>query len=86
MMNRLDDACIWAKVRLCKAKEGIQEFFSNQDGVANVVATIIVLLITVLLIAAFWDQLQGWIEGIMDQIFDKNDWSYTGGGTGQGLQ
>lgn len=72
MMNRLDDACIWAKVRLCKAKEGIQEFFSNQDGVSNVVATIIVLLITVLLIAAFWGQLKEWVSGIMDQIFGQS--------------
>ena len=69
MMNRLDDACIWAKVRLYKAKESVKEFFSNQDGVSNVVATIVVLLITILLIAAFWEQLSKWINGIMSQIF-----------------
>ena len=69
MMNRLDDACIWAKIRLCKAKESVQKFFANQDGVSNVVATIVVLLITILLIAAFWKQLSGWITGIMSQIF-----------------
>ncbi|OUQ14717.1 archaellin/type IV pilin N-terminal domain-containing protein [Lachnoclostridium sp. An138] len=72
MMNRLDDACIWAKVRLYKAKESVKEFFSNQDGVSNVVATIIVLLITVLLIAAFWNQLKEWVSGIMDQIFGNS--------------
>lgn len=71
MVNMLDNACIWARVRLCKAKEGVKEFFSSQDGVAPVVATIVILLITVLLIAFFWEELQKWISGIMGDIFDE---------------
>lgn len=69
MLNLLDNAYIWARAKLCRAKDRVEEFLSSQDGISNVVATIIVLLITVLLIAAFWDQLQTWIQGIMDQIF-----------------
>ena len=36
------------------------------------VATIIILLIVVLLIGVFWDRLQEWLSGIMDQIFGSS--------------
>lgn len=71
MTDKLNRACVWARIRLCKAQEKAAEFLANQDGVSNVVATIVVLLITVLLIAAFWEQLKEWIDNIMDQIFSK---------------
>lgn len=70
-MTMLDRAYIWSSIRLSRVKDNVKEFFSRQDGVSNVVAVIIVLLITVLLIAAFWSQLKTWIQGIMDQIFDS---------------
>ena len=69
MMNALDRGYIWTTVRLSMMKNNVKEFFRQQDGVSNVVATIIVLLITVLLIAVFWNQLQLWIDAIMDRIF-----------------
>lgn len=69
MMNVLDRAYIWTTIRLSRARDNAKEFLSSQDGVSNVVAVIIVLLITVLLIAAFWSQLKTWIQGIMDDIF-----------------
>ena len=68
-MSALDNMLISARVRMMKAGERIQEFLSGEKGVSNVVATIIVLLITVLLIGFFWDELQKWIDGIMDTIF-----------------
>lgn len=68
-MNKLDCLYFGARLRLEKAGERIRNFFASQDGVANVVATIITLLIVVVLIAVFWEQLSGWVKGIMDTIF-----------------
>ena len=69
MMNVLDRAYIWTTIRLSSAKDRMKEFLSDQDGISNVVAVIIVLLITVLLIGVFWDRLQEWINDIMNDIF-----------------
>lgn len=68
-MSMLDNGYIWLQVRANKAKEDVKAFLAEQSGVSNVVATIIVLLITVLLIAAFWTQLKTWVQGLMGQIF-----------------
>ena len=42
----------------------------SQDGVSNVVATIIILLIVVLLIGVFWDRLKTFVGDMMDKIFN----------------
>ena len=68
-MRMLDKICIGAMIRANMAKDKVKEFLEEQDGVSNVVATIIILLIVVLLIGAFWDRLKEWIGAIMDQIF-----------------
>lgn len=79
MVNALDRAYIWAYIKMSQVKDDVKEFLSNQSGVSNVVATIIVLLITVLLIAAFWGRLKTWINDIMGQIFGN---SFDGTGLG----
>lgn len=71
-MNMLDRLYIRAQIGMLKAKAGIKNFFASQDGVSNVVATIIILLIVVLLIGVFWDRLQGWLKGLMDKIFSSD--------------
>ncbi len=68
-MNVLDKGYIWLALKAGKMKERMKEFCLAQDGVANVVATIVVLLITVLLIAAFWTQLKEWVSNLMSTIF-----------------
>lgn len=75
----LDKICIGAMIRANMAKDKVKEFLQEQDGVSNVVATIIILLIVVLLIGAFWDRLKEWIGAIMDQIFGT---SYNASGLG----
>jgi len=75
----LDKICIGAMIRANMAKDKVKEFLQEQDGVSNVVATIIILLIVVLLIGAFWDRLKEWINAIMDQIFGT---SYNASGLG----
>ena len=69
-MNMLDSLCISMQTRAWRAKEKIKDFLSAQDGVSNVVATIIILLVVVLLIGIFWGRLKTWVTGIMDKIFN----------------
>ena len=78
-MKMLDNICIGAMIRANMAKDKVKEFLQEQDGVSNVVATIIILLIVVLLIGAFWDRLKEWINAIMDQNFGT---SYNASGLG----
>lgn len=68
-MKMLDSLCISAMVRMTAMKDKAKDFVKSQDGVSNVVATIIILLLVVMLIAVFWENLQEWISGMMDQIF-----------------
>ena len=65
----MDSLCIGAMVRMTAMKDKAKDFVKSQDGVSNVVATIIILLLVVMLIAVFWENLQEWISGMMDQIF-----------------
>lgn len=71
-MNALDRLYIGAQTRAWIAKERIKEFFTAEDGVSNVVATIIILLIVVLIIGVFWNRLSEWLNGIMDRIFGSD--------------
>ena len=68
-MKMLDSLCIGAMVRMTAMKDKAKDFVKSQDGVSNVVATIIILLLVVMLIAVFWENLQEWISGMMDQSF-----------------
>ncbi len=69
-MEMLDSLYITALILAGRAWERAKAFWASQDGVSNVVATIILLLIVVLLIGVFWDRLQGWMNDMMGQIFD----------------
>ena len=68
-MKMLDSLCIGAMVRMTAMKDKAKDFVKSQDGVSNVVATITILMLVVMLIAVFWENLQEWISGTMDQIF-----------------
>lgn len=80
-MKMLDSLCIGAMVRMTAMKDKAKDFVKSQDGVSNVVATIIILLLVVLLISVFWTRLKDWIGNIMDDIFGKsfNDSGLSGG-------
>ncbi len=71
-MDMLDNLCIYVMLWGMKTRDKIEDFFKSQDGVSNVVATIIILLIVVLLIGVFWTRLQEWLKGIMDTIFSDS--------------
>ncbi len=69
-MELLDRLYISVQSRLWRAKDKVKEFMDSQDGVSNVVATIIILLIVVLLIGVFWDRLKTFVGDMMDKIFN----------------
>ena len=78
-MDMLDNLCICAMLWGMKTRDNVKDFLKSQDGVSNVVATIIILLIVVLLIGVFWERLQEWLSGIMEIIFGT---SFDAGGLG----
>ena len=71
-MEYLDNLYMQGLLLAAKGRDEAKDFLASQDGVSNVVATIIILLIVVLLIGVFWDRLQEWLSGIMDQIFGSS--------------
>lgn len=71
-MNVLDKLLIASKVKAAQAKERVKEFYTGEDGVSNVVATIIILLVVVLIIGVLWNRLSPWLNDMMDKIFNFN--------------
>ena len=69
-MNYLDNLYLDAKFKM-------QKFFSDlkneEEGVSNIVATVILILIVVLLAAALWGVLSGWFKDMWDKITQQSD-------------
>ena len=68
-MKMLDKICINAMLRANVAKDKLESFLEEQDGVSNVVATLLILVIVVALVTTFWGRLQEWTNKLMDIIF-----------------
>ena len=68
-MKMLDKICINAMLRDNVAKDKLESFLEEQDGVSNVVATLLILVIVVTLVTTFWGRLSEWANGLMDIIF-----------------
>ena len=68
-MRMLDKICINAMLRANVAKDKLESFLEEQDGVSNVVATLLILVIVVTLVTTFWGRLSEWAIGLMDIIF-----------------
>ena len=68
-MKILDKICINAMLRANVAKDKLESFLEEQDGVSNVVATLLILVIVVTLVTTFWGRLQEWTNKLMDIIF-----------------
>ena len=65
-MKMLDKICINAMLRANVAKDKLESFLEEQDGVSNVVATLLILVIVVTLVTTFWGRLSEWANGLMD--------------------
>ena len=68
-MKMLDKICINAMLRANVAKDKLESFLEEQDGVSNVVATLLILVIVVTLVTTFWGRLSEGANGLMDIIF-----------------
>ena len=68
-MKMLDKICISAMLRANAVKDKMEIFLEEQDGVSNVVATLLILVIVVTLVTTFWGRLQDWTNKLMDSIF-----------------
>ncbi|MDO4295489.1 MAG: hypothetical protein Q4D90_04940 [bacterium] len=68
-MSMLDSFLICTMTWAGKLKDDVKEFWESEDGISGPVAAIILLLIAVLLIAAFWNQLKPWVADMMSRIF-----------------
>ena len=71
-MKMLDKICINAMLRANVAKDKLESFLEEQDGVSNVVATLLILVIVVTLVTTFWGRLQEWTNKLMDTIFNTS--------------
>ena len=71
-MKMLDKICINAMLRANVAKDKLESFLEEQDGVSNVVATLLILVIVVTLVTTFWGRLSEWANGLMDTIFNTS--------------
>lgn len=74
-MNMMDTLYLSVMNRAARAKESIKNFLTEERGVSNVVATIIILLLVVLIIGVFWGKLKTWLDGLMAKIFSE-DYEY----------
>lgn len=90
-MNVLDNMAVGAQVYMWKCKEKIKDFFAEEHGVSNVVATVILVLVVVLLIAAFWGSLKTWMAQLWKKITEGSNGITgtpnleSGGATGGGV-
>ena len=71
-MKMLDKICISAMLRANAVKDKMESFLEEQDGVSNVVATLLILVIVVTLVTTFWGRLQEWTNKLMDTIFNTS--------------
>lgn len=70
MKNLMTKLYIGAATKLDAAKTKLAE---DERGVAPIVATILIMLIVVLLVAVFYDKLSAWFKEMMDKIFDPGN-------------
>ncbi len=69
MLNALDSFIICTRFRV---KNFIEDFRKDEMGVSPLVATVLILLITVLLCAVFWKAIQNWWNDVADKIFGSD--------------
>ncbi len=53
-----------------KAECFMQDLKNDERGVGPLVATILIMLIVVLMVAVFWEKISTWFSEMMDKIFN----------------
>lgn len=65
MLRTLDRLCIGAKLRMYQFCNNLRK---DESGVAAIVATVLLILVVVLLVGIFWDNLKAWFDEIWEKI------------------
>ncbi len=65
MLRTLDRLCIGAKLRMYQFCNNLRK---DESGVAAIVATVLLILVVVLLVGIFWDNLKAWFDEIWIRI------------------
>ena len=65
MLRTLDRLCIGAKLKMYQFCNNLRK---DESGVAAIVATVLLILVVVLLVGIFWDNLQKWFAEIWEKI------------------
>lgn len=73
-MNWIDTKYLNMKIRMQKF---VDEFLNEEQGVSAFVATILLILIVVLLVAVFWKNISTWFDGIWNNITDTSNEIHT---------
>lgn len=73
-MNWIDTKYLNMKIRMEKF---VDEFLNKEQGVSAFVATILLILIVVLLVAVFWKNISKWFDGIWNNITGTSDEIHT---------
>ncbi len=70
-MEFLNSMVLGAKVRMLKAKEALKNVMTEEKGVSNIVATVLIIIVAIALVALLWGLLQDWIvEVVWPELLD----------------
>lgn len=69
MLHAIDSLYIMARIRM---KNFVQTIREDETGVSGIVATVLLVLVTVLLAAMFWDKISQWFDDTWDKITDND--------------
>ena len=69
-MNFINSMVLGAKVRMLKAKEALKNVMTEEKGVSNIVATVIIIIVAVALVALMWTFLKDWIIEVFTDLLN----------------
>ena len=69
-MNFLNSVVLGAKARIMKAKEQMKNLMAEEKGVSNIVATVLIIIVSIALVALMWTLLDEWIIGVFEELFN----------------
>ena len=81
MFNKLNELSVKAYVKATNAvasakqkiKSEAENFHNDERGIDGVIIAVLLLLVAVVLVAVFWDQISKWFENIWNQIFEQSN-------------
>lgn len=69
-MNFINSMVLGAKARMLKAKEEMKNVMAEEKGVSNIVATVLIIIVSIALVALIWSFLDEWIIEVFEELLD----------------